>query len=166
MLGNTRGLLFVHSTPSALCPHIEWAVEGVLGAPAHFDWTRQPAQPGTLRAELAWGGPAGTGARLASAFLAWQRIRFEVTEDAGPTGEGSRWSYTPSLGIFHAATTVSGDITVPEERIKLAIAEDATGAKPLRIALDDLLGTPWDDELEVFRHASEDAPVRWLHRAG
>lgn len=166
MLGNTRGLLFVHSTPSALCPHIEWAVEGVLGAPVHVDWTRQPAQPGMLRAELAWGGSAGTGARLASAFLAWQRIRFEVTEDAGPSGEGNRWSYTPSLGVFHAATTISGDITIGEERIKQAIAQDASGAKPLRIALDELLGTPWDDELEVFRHATEDAPVRWLHRAG
>ena len=31
-------------------------------------------------------------------------------------------------------------------------------------ALDGLLGKPWDDELEYFRHASEDAPVRWLHQ--
>ena len=27
----TRGVLYVHSSPSALCPHIEWAVGGVLG---------------------------------------------------------------------------------------------------------------------------------------
>ncbi|HMS37827.1 MAG TPA: DUF3145 family protein, partial [Arachnia sp.] len=26
--------------------------------------------------------------------------------------------------------------------------------------------TPWDEELDVFRYASEDAPVRWLHRVG
>ncbi|WP_399553231.1 DUF3145 family protein [uncultured Propionibacterium sp.] len=32
--------------------------------------------------------------------------------------------------------------------------------------IDDLLGAPWDDELEIFRHAGDDAPVRWLHRAG
>ncbi|MDN5562515.1 uncharacterized protein DUF3145 [Luteococcus japonicus] len=166
MTGMTRGLFFVHSTPSALCPHIEWAVEGVLGVPPHFDWSPQPAMPGSVRCEVPWTGPEGTGARLASAFLAWQRIRFEVTEDSGPAGEGNRWSYTPNLGIFHAATTISGDITVPEERIKLAISQDATGAKPLRASLDELLGTPWDDELEVFRHAGEDAPVRWMHRAG
>ena len=165
MVATTRGLLFVHSTPSALCPHIEWAVEGVLGVSPNVSWTPQPAQPGTYRAELPWEGPKGAGARLASAFLGWNRIRFEVTQDAVPGVEGHRWSFTPELGIFHAATTPSGDITLGEELVKLAIAQDATGEKPLRIALDELLGTPWDEELEVFRHAGEDAPVRWLHRA-
>ena len=26
----TRGVLFVHSTPAALCPHVEWAAGSVL----------------------------------------------------------------------------------------------------------------------------------------
>ena len=51
-----------------------------------------------------------------------------------------------------------------ENRIKRALATEALGGKPIQEALADLLGTPWDDELEVFRHAGEDAPVRWLHR--
>ena len=25
---NTRGVVYVHSTPKALCPHIVWAIEG------------------------------------------------------------------------------------------------------------------------------------------
>ena len=29
-----------------------------------------------------------------------------------------------------------------------------------------LLGDPWDDELEPFRHAAAGAPVRWLHATG
>ena len=29
-----------------------------------------------------------------------------------------------------------------------------------------LLGQPWDDELEPFRHAADGAPVRWLHATG
>ncbi len=29
-----------------------------------------------------------------------------------------------------------------------------------------LLGQPWDDELEPFRHAGAGAPVRWLHATG
>jgi hypothetical protein len=29
-----------------------------------------------------------------------------------------------------------------------------------------LLGQPWDDELESFRHAAAGAPVRWLHATG
>lgn len=164
-MSDTRGLLYVHSTPPALCPHIEWAATGALGVPVDIVWKDQSALPGSRRAELSWHGPEGTGARLTSALRGWDRIRFEVTEDAGSGGEGHRWSFTPALGIFHAATTLSGDITVDEERIRLAIEQDATGAKPLRIALDELLGTPWDDELEVFRHAGEDDMVRWLHRA-
>ena len=44
----TRGILYVHSAPSALCPHIEWAVGGVLGLAVNLDWTPQPAQSGHL----------------------------------------------------------------------------------------------------------------------
>jgi len=29
-----------------------------------------------------------------------------------------------------------------------------------------LLGDPWDDELEPFRHAAAGGPVRWLHATG
>ncbi|GAA1396047.1 DUF3145 domain-containing protein [Luteococcus peritonei] len=165
MVTTTGGLLFVHSTPSALCPHIEWAVGGVLGMPTHLDWQPQPVQPGSYRAELAWQGPEGTGAKLASAFLHWSKLRFEVTEQAPAGGEGSRWSYTPSLGIFHATTGVHGDILVPEERIRAAILADADGSKPIRIALDELLGVAWDEELDIFRQAEADG-VRWMHRAG
>ena len=34
----------------------------------------------------------------------------------------------------------------------------------LLLEIDNLLGKPWDDELETFRHAGEGAPVRWLHQ--
>ena len=46
MVTMTNGLLFVHSTPSALCPHIEWAAGGILGAPPQLAWLPQPVQPG------------------------------------------------------------------------------------------------------------------------
>lgn len=36
----------------------------------------------------------------------------------------------------------------------------------LEAELSLLLGQPWDDELEPFRHASAGAPVRWLHATG
>ena len=38
-------------------------------------------------------------------------------------------------------------------------------ARPRCSRVDKLLGKPWDDELETFRHAGEGAPVRWLHRS-
>ena len=58
----TRGVIYVHSAPSALCPHIEWALGGVLGHAVSLDWTPQPAQAGTYRSEFSWLGESGTGA--------------------------------------------------------------------------------------------------------
>ena len=85
----TRGVVYVHSAPPALCPHIEWAVAGVLGTRIAFAWTAQPAAPGMMRAEVSWQADAGTAARLASALRGWQLLRFEVTEEPSPGCEGS-----------------------------------------------------------------------------
>ena len=159
----TRGVLYVHSAPSALCPHIEWAAGGVLGVHAQLSWTPQPAQAGTYRSELSWTGAPGTGAALASALRGWDRVRFEVTEEPTAGSEGSRFSFTPDLGIFHAVTGAHGDVMVPEDRIKAAMLRAALEGSDLRAELDRLLGKAWDDELETFRHAGEGAPVRWLH---
>lgn len=163
-MSTTRGVLFVHSAPSALCPHIEWAAGGVFGTPVHLDWIPQPAERASYRAEHAWIGPVGTAARLASALKGWQRIRFEVTEEATPASEAVRYSYTPALGIFHAITGLHGDILVPEDRLRHALAAAALGGPELPESLSRLLGRPWDAELEPFRHAGDGAPVRWLHQ--
>ncbi len=161
---STRGIVWIHSAPTALCPHIEWAVSAAVGTPVRFDWTSQPAEPRSQRAEFAWSGAVGAGAEIASALVRCQRLRFEVTEEGRPGSEGMRWAYTPSLGVFSATTGGNGDILIHENRIKRALMSEALGGKPIREALAELLGSNWDAELEVFRHAGEDAGVRWLHR--
>ena len=161
----TRGVLYIHSAPSALCPHVEWAVGGVLGTRVTLDWTQQPAAPGTVRGELSWQADAGTGARLASALRDWMHLRFEVTEEPSAGAEGERWSSTPTLGLFHATTGVHGDILVREDRLRAALAR--AGSDPATDVLAEmqaLLGKSWDDELETFRYAGDGAPVRWLHQ--
>jgi uncharacterized protein DUF3145 len=160
----TRGELFVHSAPSALCPHVEWAVGGVLGCAVDLHWTPQPAQAGTYRAELSWVGPVGTAAAVTSALRGWQHLRFEVTEAATASSEGARYSSTPDLGVLHAVTGLHGDIMIPEDRLKAAVVRAALGETTLPAEIDRLLGKPWDDELEPFRHAGDGAPVRWLHQ--
>ena len=160
----TRGVLYVHSAPSALCPHIEWAVGGVLGVPVSLDWTPQAAQSGTYRAELSWAGDTGSAAAVASALRGWNQLRFEITEEPTGGSEGSRFSYTPELGVFHAVTGQHGDIMIPEDRLKAAVVKTALGDATLLNEIDKLLGKPWDDELETFRHAGDGAPVRWLHQ--
>ncbi|MFD3522830.1 DUF3145 domain-containing protein [Streptomyces sp. NPDC058653] len=160
----TRGVLYVHSAPRAMCPHVEWAVAGVLGARVQLDWIRQPASPGTWRSEFSWRGEAGTASKLASALRGWQMLRFEVTAEPTPNTEGERYSATPELGIFHAVTGMHGDILVPEDRLRAALARSLSGETDLEAEVAKLLGKPWDDELEPFRYAGEGAPVRWLHQ--
>jgi len=160
----TRGVLFIHSAPSALCAHVEWAVAGALGAPVDLSWTPQPARTGHYRAEYSWVAPVGTGTTMVSALRGWEHLLFEVTEDPTSVSEGARFSSTPELGVFHAVTGLHGDIMIPEDRLKAAVVKAALGDTTLFTEVDKLLGKPWDDELEPFRHAGEGAPVRWLHQ--
>lgn len=160
----TRGVLYVHSAPSALCPHIEWAVGGVLGVPISPLWTPQPAQGGSYRCEMSWTGTAGCAAAVVSNLRGWGHLRFEITEEPTAGTEGARYSFTPDLGVFHAVTGLHGDIVIPEDRLKAAVVRAALGETTLVAEVDKLLGKPWDDELETFRHAGEGAPVRWLHQ--
>lgn len=162
----TRGVVHIHSAPSALCPHVEWALGGVFGVPASLEWRPQPAERSAYRAEYAWRGPVGSATRLTSQLKRWNRLRFEVTEEATPDSEAERYSVTPSLGVFHAVVGLHGDILVPEDRLRAAIASAGGDGRALQAELEAVLGAAWDDELEIFRQAGEGVGVRWLHRVG
>ena len=161
-----RGMLFVHSSQRALCQHVEWAAGRAIGTAVNFDWAEQPVRPGTMRAEFSWTGEPGTGARIASALRGWEQLRFEVSEDPGLGSDGARWMHTPELGVFYAQTDSAGNLVVPEDRIRYAMEIAAFDAGELHRELRLALGQAWDDELEPFRHASDFAPVVWLHRVG
>ena len=180
---SVRVVLQVHSAPLALCPHIEWAVAGIIGVAVDLPWVNQAAAPGLVRAELDWQGSPGASAAITSALAGWGRLRFEVTEEASPGCDAVRYSCTPDLGVFSAVTSGNGDILIPESRLRAAMlvatATDlvsharpgAAGSHPDPVSsLEDeiarLLGQPWDDELEPFRCAGDGAPVRWLHATG
>ena len=162
---HTRGVVHILSAPTAPCPHVEWALSSVLGPATSVEWEGQPVAPGQHRAEVHWTAPAGTGARLASALRGWPHLRFEITEEPSAGVDGSRWSHTPDLGIFHATTDVSGNIMVSEDRIRYAYEAGAGDPSVLMHELSLALGEAWDDELEPFRLAAAHANVRWLHRA-
>lgn len=164
---SVRGVLQIHSAPPALCPHIEWAAAGAIGVPVSLPWVNQPAAPGSLRAELSWAARPGTAGAITSALSGWNRLRFEITEEASPGCDAVRYSYTPELGTFSAVTAANGDIVIPESRLRavMTVAAAASGGA-LEDELVRLLGEPWDAELEPFRCAAEGAPVRWLHATG
>ncbi|MEO8851831.1 MAG: DUF3145 domain-containing protein [Allobranchiibius sp.] len=160
----TRGVVFIHSTPTALCPHIAWALESVLGQSVALEWTGQPVTARMVRTELSWMGDPGTGARLASTLRGWEHVRYEVTEEPSAGCDGSRWAHTPSLGIHHTWTSASGDTVIQEDRLRSALAECGGNPDLFRVEMAELLGTAWDKELEPFRYAGDGATVRWLHR--
>ena len=160
----TRGVVFIHSTPVALCPHIIWALESALDQRVAVEWTRQTLGPTLLRAELIWTGEAGSGAKVASALRGWDGLRFEVTEEPSPGSDGSRWSHTPSLGIHHTWTSAGGDAVVNEDRLRAAISISKGDSAILAQEIDLLLGRAWDNELEPFRYAGDGDCVRWLHK--
>ncbi|MDF1490318.1 DUF3145 domain-containing protein [Tessaracoccus caeni] len=159
-----RGMIFIHTTSAALCPHIEWALGSVLNAKTSLEWTEQPAEKGKKRAELSWVGAQGTGTALASALAEFGQLRFEVVEEPSPGSDGQRFCFTPTLGPYTATIGVHGDVLLREDAVKRAIADEALGGDTIYKAMERMLGVPWDEELEVFRYAGEEAPVRWLHQ--
>ena len=137
---SVRGVLHVHCAPPALCPHIEWAAAGAIGVPVSIPWVDQPASPGAMRGELQWNGNSGAAGAITSALASWNLVRFEVTEDASPGCDAVRYSHTPALGTFCAVIAANGDIVIPENRLRAAMAL-AASAKSANLRAD---GDPGD----------------------
>lgn len=160
-----RGVVLIHSCPKPLTSHVEWALASILGPSARLQWLDQPLLAANVRCEHSYRAPVGSAARIASALRAFPGIRYEVTQEQWQAIEGERYSFTPNLGIHRSAIGQHGDVVIGEDRLRAAIAR--AGDEPaLRRALDDLLGGPWDAELEPFRCAGADSGVRWMSTAG
>src|SRR6476620_2422950 len=155
------GVVYIHASPAAVCPHVEWALSSTLSARANLKWTAQPAMPGQLRAVTNWLGPVGTGAQLANALRSWSVLRFEVTEDPTAGVDGHRWCHTPQLGLWRGAMSANGDVMVGEMRLRTMME---SGADTLAAELDSVLGTAWDEALEPYRDGGDGAEVSWLSR--
>jgi len=89
-----------------------------------------------------------------------------VSEDPTPRSDGGRWMHTPDLGIHFAQTDTAGNVVIPEDRIRYALEISAGDAAEMQRELQLALGSAWDEELEPFRHAGDEAPVVWLHKVG
>lgn len=160
-----RGVVYVHSAPPAICPHVEWALSDVLATRVSLSWTEQPASPGQLRASVSWTGEPGTGARLAKALRKWQMLRYEVTEDASPGADGERICYLPGRGFWRAAVSANGDVMLGESQLADMLAR-ATGMDDLVSRLSAAMGADVDAELEPYRRAGDGTAVTWLHQVG
>ncbi len=164
----TAGVVYIHSSPAALCPHVEWALASALSAPAKLRWTAQPAD-GQLRATSEWIGPVGTASRIAQALRSWPVLRFEVTEEPSDGVDGERYTFVPGLGLWHGSTSANGDVILGEMRLRAMLQAARELGRysgyDLAAEIDRAIGTPWDEDLEIYRYGYESgAEVTWLRR--
>jgi len=165
-MNTASGVLIVHSAPQAVLSHVEWAVNGVLGAPQKFRWTDQAAEPGMARCSLYWSGPRGSAARIASNLAGWQDVRFESIEDASRFSAGLHVMHTPSLGLHTVATDEAGAFVLSEHVLDRIIADCGADGRRLAAEIEKALGRPWDHELEQYRRGEEAGQVSWMTRVG
>ncbi|MFT4044725.1 MAG: DUF3145 domain-containing protein [Gordonia sp. (in: high G+C Gram-positive bacteria)] len=157
----TTGVVYIHSAPTALCPHVEWALSSTLNARANLKWSAQEAERGMQRATVDWTGPVGTAARLVTALREWSALRFEVTENASDGVDGERFSYVPGLGLWRGSTSANGDVVIGENQLRAMIDAQPEGFG-LAADLENALGTAWDTALERYRMGGAGAEVTWL----
>jgi hypothetical protein len=165
MRPSTQGVVFIHCCPSAIAPHVEWALAGVLGRPVRMNWAAQPVAASHLRAEASWTGPIGTGARLAASLRAWPMLVFEVTEDGTEISDGERLAYLPGRGFHRSMIAANGDVVVSEERLRGLVSRARTAEEFIH-GIAELLGMSWDAQLEPYRQGGDGAPVTLLHQVG
>jgi hypothetical protein len=142
----SRGYLVIHSAPSALTRHIQWAVANLLGNSVLLMWRPQPLLAGTYRTVCEWRDRTGTGAELASVLRGWHYLRFEIREEEPDATVLYR--FTPELGIHRAVLDRSGAVMLTENQITSALT---LNDDDLRASIARSLGNEWDQELEQFR---------------
>ena len=142
----SKGYLVIHSAPSALTRHIQWAIANLLGNSVLLMWRPQPLLTGSYRATCEWRDRSGTGAQLASVLRGWHYLRFEIRE-VEPAST-VLYRFTPELGIHRAVLDPSGSVMITENQVSaaLSLTDDE-----LRNSLERSLGNAWELELEQFR---------------
>ncbi|MFZ4108669.1 MAG: DUF3145 family protein [Candidatus Planktophila sp.] len=143
-----RGQLTIHSAPSALRQHIDWAIQELLGSTVQCHWSLQGLKAGTYKCTLSWRDRQGVAAELASSLRSWHYITFEVQEDTNAGGELFRC--TPELGIHRAVTDLAGAVIISENQLEAVLA-NSFDEDSIRTGLALIIGNDWENELERFR---------------
>jgi hypothetical protein len=143
-----RGFLTIHSAPSALRHHIDWAIQTVLGNWIKLSWNPQPLMPGTFRTQLEFRGAQGAAAEIASALRSWHYLNFEVIE--GTESGGELFRFTPELGIHRALVDPTGAVLINENQLS-AILQNSFDEEAIREGIAAIVGTSWENDLDRFR---------------
>ena len=143
-----RGFLTIHSAPSALRHHIDWAIHTVLGNWIKLAWSPQPLIPGSYRTQIEFRDRQGAAAEIASSLRSWHYLNFEVIENTDNGGELFRC--TPELGIHRALVDQTGAVILTENQLG-TVLKNSLDEESIREAIALLLGSSWEQELDRFR---------------
>ena len=158
------GWVEIFSAPNSLHSHIQWSISQALDSEISLPWSTQPLAPGSGQCRLRFTGEPGIAGTLARALAGWHYLRFDISEEPSRGCDGSRYLATPSLGLFHGYVGGSGDIYLSEHRVRAVLDSALRQGRDVESALEDALGTPWEEELQRFRIGQEG--MRWLNVAG
>ena len=153
-IGYCHGRLSVYSCPKALIKHLEAGLERELNERVNINWQSQVLKPGSYRGQMSYSSAIGSGARSVNALKSWSYLIFELSEFN--SSEGSIYFYTKELGLYRGSINSQGQIVVSEDMLKSAITQNLSQSD-LTIALEKLMGRPWDDFLEPFRRVEIEA---------
>ena len=145
----SEGMVLIHRAPSSLLTHVEWTISGISGNPTKINWIKDESSDSVFRGSVAVDCGLNDGATLASAFMNLKQLSFEVIHQSALAG--ARWSFTPSLGMFHCATDEAGNLVVGENQLRASTEKAGSNILKLQAELRKLLGQAWDDELEPYR---------------
>lgn len=153
-IGYCHGRLNIYSCPKALIKHLEAGLERELDERVNFNWQSQVLKPGSYRGQMSYSSAIGSGAKIVNALKSWSSLIFELSEFN--SSEGSIYFYTAELGLYRGSVNCQGQIVVSEDMLKSAITQNLS-QRDLTIALEKLMGRPWDDFLEPFRRVEIEA---------
>ena len=153
-IGYCHGRLSIYSCPKALIKHLEAGLERELNESININWQSQALKPGSYRGQLSYSSAIGSGAKMVNALKSWSYLIFELSEFN--SSEGSIYFYTKELGLYRGSINSQGQIVVSEDVFKSAITQNLSQSD-LTIALEKLMGRPWDTFLEPFRRVEIEA---------
>ena len=153
-IGYCHGRLNIYSCPKALIKHLEAGLERELKETININWQSQVLKPGSYRGQMSYSNAIGSGARIVNALKSWSYLIFELSEFN--SSEGSVYFYTKELGLYRGSINSQGQIVVSEDMLKSAITQNLSQSD-LTLALETLMGRPWDTFLEPFRSVEIEA---------
>jgi len=153
-IGYCHGRLIIYSCPKTLIKHLEAGLERELNESININWQSQVLKPGSYRGQMSYSSAIGSGAKIVNVLKSWSYLIFELSEFN--SSEGSIYFYTKELGLYRGSINSQGQIVVSEDMLKCAITQNLSQSD-LTIALEKLIGRPWDDFLEPFRRVEIEA---------